>query len=186
MSRFSGKSDLFDSVNMIHQAEDFSKVHIYIDNNPVELRVNNQKDLIPYYACVPWAEGWDGNEGIIRITGELWFNQEEREILETSKQYWIGLYNKYKRKNLDPAEELKRLINEQDWWTRSDYQLVEATINNKGKDFDTSHIHLDSKDYYRKILYNEMVENGYDKDRAYIWVYGLTRWIESRKGDSNE
>jgi hypothetical protein len=31
-----------------------------------------------------------------------------------------------------------------------------------------------------------MVENGYDKDKAFIWVYGLTRWAENLRGDFNE
>lgn len=111
MSKFSGRCDLYDSLIMIGEVSDFSNVHIFINDNPIELRIDSQKDLIPYYACIASMSVYNNGKYHIRISGEPCFLAEER-------------------------------------------------------------------DFYKDILYKEMVENGYDKNIAYRWCYGWDRFIE--------
>lgn len=79
MSRFSGRCDLYDSLIMIGKVVDYSKVHIFIDDNPIELRIDSQNDLIPYYACIPSVSVYSDGEYFIRISGEPCFLEEESD-----------------------------------------------------------------------------------------------------------
>jgi hypothetical protein len=116
MSKFSGRCDLYDTLIMIGDVKDFSKVHIFINDNPIELRIDSQKDLIPYYACIPSVSVYSNGEYFIRIGGEVCFLAEERC-------------------------------------------------------------------FYKYVLYEEMIENGYDKNIAYKWCYGLEKFIEKLKSE---
>jgi hypothetical protein len=79
MSVFSGRCDLYDTLIIIGEVEDFSKVHIFINDNPIELRIDSQKDLIPYYACISSISAYDNGEYFIRISGEPCFLEEESD-----------------------------------------------------------------------------------------------------------
>ena len=48
MSEFSGKCDIYDDMFTINKITDFSNVHIYVRDHPIELRINSVKDLVPY------------------------------------------------------------------------------------------------------------------------------------------
>lgn len=114
MSKFSGRCDLYDSLIMIGEVSDFSNVHIFINDNPIELRIDSQKDLIPYYACIASVSVYSDGEYFIRISGKPCFLAKEH-------------------------------------------------------------------DFHKDVLYEEMVENGYDKNTAYMWCYGWKRFIEKFK-----
>jgi hypothetical protein len=79
MSNFSGRCDLYDTLIIIGEVEDFSKVHIFINDNPIELRIDSRKDLIPYNACIPSISAHSNGEYFIRISGEPCFLEEESD-----------------------------------------------------------------------------------------------------------
>ena len=50
MSLYSGKCDVYDSLVMIREVTDFSKIKIYRHvGEIVPLRIDSQKDLVPFY-----------------------------------------------------------------------------------------------------------------------------------------
>ena len=83
ISKFSGKCDVYDSLVMIREVKDFSKVIIYAaDNEVIPLRINSKKDLIPYYPYLTSIMCGD-SEGntIIHLSKKSFVDAEEEGIL---------------------------------------------------------------------------------------------------------
>jgi hypothetical protein len=70
MSKFSGRYDLYDSLISIGEIKDFSKIHIFLGDNPIELRIDSQTDLIPYYAYEPMLIVRNNEEWVIKIPND--------------------------------------------------------------------------------------------------------------------
>ena len=70
MSKFSGRHDLYDSLIAIGEIKDFSKVHIFIGENPIELRIDSQIDLIPYYSYTPIVLAHSNEGYVIKIPND--------------------------------------------------------------------------------------------------------------------
>lgn len=182
ISIYSGKCDLYDSLIEIGEVTDFSRVHIYINHNPVELRIDSYKDLIPYFPCVPAVETRDNGEYKIWLSGKPWYRIEEEQMLGIYLRDLITCYNRLKRnKNLSLESLVERYDTKYNWNHAKDElvaELASRLIEAKGKKdkVNISDLYLPSGDFFRKRLYEEMVNNGWDENKAYLWCYGWRRW----------
>ena len=105
MSLYSGKCDLYDSLIMIHNyTEDKIKndVKIYVGNNKEPLKINDMKDLIPYYPHLICMSHYDNAEkkAVIYITDRSFVDIEEQESLEFKLKQVLKVYNRCKKKNI--------------------------------------------------------------------------------------
>jgi hypothetical protein len=190
ISIYSGKCDLYDTLIAIGEVTDFSKVHIYINDNPVELRIDSYKDLIPYFPCVPSIQTHCDGEYRIRLSGEPWYRIEEERTLYFYLRDLTTCYNNLKREKRLSLETLIEMHTERFRWISNKNGLIEELarrlIEAKGnKDrVDIDDLYLPSGDWFRKKLYEEMIKNGWNENVAYNWCYGWDRWIERNKDEN--
>ena len=186
-SCFSGKTDLFDSLIEIGKVTDFSKVHIYLHDSPVELRVDSYKDLTPYFPCVPSVETHCDGEYRICLSGKPWYRVEEEQMLRIYLRDLTTCYNRLKRiKDLSLERLIERYNNKYNWSHTKDELIAELAsrlIEAKGKKdkVDISDLYLPSGDWFRKRLYEEMIKNGWREEVAYYWCYGWNRWTRKEE-----
>ena len=184
-SMFSGKADIYDGLIAIGNVTDFSKVHIFADNNPVELRIDSYKDLIPYFPCVPYAEGHCDGEYNIHTSSKPYYRREEEQLLKIYIRDMITCYNKLKREKKLTLENLLDMYKERFCWyelTDSDKLLAGRVIEAKGHKERVKYDDIFSPmgDHYRKELYEHMVEHGWDEYRAKEWCYGWERIFDKK------
>lgn len=172
----------YDSLIEIGEVTDFSKVHIYINHNPVELRIDSYKDLIPYFPCVPSVETHSNGEYRIWLSGKPWYRIEEEYVLRVYLRDLTTCYNKLKREKRLSLETLIEMYSEKFSWMISNKkeliaELANRLIEAKGKKdkVDISDLYLPSGDWFRKRLYEEMINNGWKESVAYNWCYGWDR-----------
>ena len=183
MSRFSGKCDLGDTLD-IRGEEFISKSKIFIGNNIAPLRIDTYKDALPYFPFLVGSMGSDKEMAYIRISNRSFVDIEEEEmlgwILRDAKKY----YRKCKRNKVDfdINEALKKTV-----MFECDYDeyrpIIEAVKENGEKATVPETVHRPIHDHYRKDLYEEMVKVGYDENSSAIWCFGLGRFL---RGDVPE
>ena len=172
----------YDSLIEIGEVTDFSKVHIYINDNHVELRIDSYKDLIPYFPCVPSVETHSNGEYRIWLSGKSSYRRDEEDMLRIYLHDLVTCYNRLKRdKSLSLESLIERYNIKYNWSHAKDELIAELAsrlIEAKGKkdEVDISDIYLPSGDWFRKRLYEEMINNGWDENVAYRWCYGWKRW----------
>ena len=173
----------YDSLIEIGEVTDFSRVHIYINHNPVELRIDSYKDLIPYFPCVPSVEIVSNEEYRISISGKPSYRRDEEDMFNIYLRDLTTCYNRLKHdKNLSLETLVERYNSKYSWWGLPKDELIaelaSRLIEAKGKKdkVDISDLYLPSGDWFRKRLYEEMINNGWKENVAYRWCYGLSRW----------
>lgn len=179
MSRFSGKCDVYDSLVMIREVKDFTKVKIYAaDNEVIPLRINSQKDLIPYYPYLTLVMCGD-SEGntVIHLSKKSFVDAEEEDILSWRLSELKKYYRRCKRNKVpyDKAEALKLIT----YFVYNPSSYSEELVNRvaeQGEKATINGIHLPSHDHMRKKLYDEMISAGYPDGVAYRWCFGFDRW----------
>ncbi len=179
MSKFSGKCDFYDSI-MIHGLPRILSSDIYIGDNIIPLRIDTEKDCIPYYPYLvsTSAMNKEGKSTIV-LTSRSYVDINEEEQLNNTLKTVLRIYNRCKRNHVPFDEEIT--LNQMKFLVTEDYEreLVHrvALYGNKAT---ISDIHKPFHNYYRDLLFDEMISNGYDKQRAYYWVY---KKFKSFKGE---
>ena len=188
ISVYSGRCDLADILIGIGEATDFSKVHIYINDNPVELRIDSYKDLIPYFPCIPSISTYSDGECRICISGKPSYRRDEEDLLRIYLRDLTTCYNRLKRDKCLSLDGLIKVYVTKYTWSRTKDELISELAKRlfeaKGKKdkVDISDLYLPN--YYRKTLYEEMVNNGWRESVAYCWCYGWSRWLERTKDEN--
>ena len=181
ISRYSGKCDLYDVLVDIREVTDFSKVKIYAANNSiVPLRIDSQKDLMPYYPYIIGMHVSDGKGNMeVYLGRKSYVDNEEEECLtwdlDTLKQY----YRRQKRKHqpFDSDEALKKISFFSEYpEVAPEYkkELVNR-VRELGEKATIEDIHIPFMDTMRQRLYEDMVAAGWNDDRAYEWCFGWRR-----------
>ena len=80
ISIFSGKCDLYDYLGDATD-EELQNANIYIGDNVIPLRINNQHDLAPYYPYLIGIGGWGDGHCNLRISTMSFIDEEERDHL---------------------------------------------------------------------------------------------------------
>lgn len=165
MSRYSGCSDVYDSLVAIHEyteEELKNNVIIYVGKNKEPLKINSKKDIIPYYPYVVCTASFDNKrrEAVLYITSESYVDISEKEILERCLKDTLKIYNRCKRNKteFDVNEALEKLY-WNDWNMKAMKELVNR-VKEYGNKATIDGIHLRASEYHRQLLAEEMVRNG--------------------------
>lgn len=165
MSRYSSRYDCYDSLVMIHKYTDEelkNNVNIYIGNIKTPLKIDSQKDLIPYYAHLVSSAYFNNEErkSTIHLTSQSWVDYEEADILEFRLKLLLRIYNRCKRKKID--FDIDEAVKEITWsnWNEEPYKELAKRVKEHGKKATIDGIHLKMHERYRQELVDTMIENG--------------------------
>lgn len=167
MSEFSGKCDLYDCAVMIGKY-DIKNIKLFIQKNgkSYPIKLDEPKDLIPYYPYVPGISTGDGQGHWCAWISESYIDVEEQDILNTELKNLIREYKSCKRKK-KPFEPNSKWYNE---------TLIKR-VKEKGEKATIEGIHLPLSNHWRKTLAKEMEQNGYEDIDIIKWVYP-DNWIK--------
>lgn len=175
MSRYSGKCDVFDWFGG-YDDELIRKSNFYISGHIVPLRINNHHDLAPYYPyLVVIGTGSNGYQ-TVRLSEESFVDVEEREklgwILRDIQKY----YRKCKRKriiyNIDEAISQGCLFSPGD-----ERKRIAEIVGERGEKVTVEDLISEYKirhpmsEYYRKKLFERMIELGWSEKQAGYWIW---------------
>ena len=172
MSKYSGKCDFYDHIEMCKNEEEVLNTKIYIGNSETPLNIHSMVDLIPYYPHIIYLGVYNGENNIVRLTEKPYTDIEEEEHLQFYLDTILRYYRKCKRKkeefNVETAIENLRWISCKDV-----IRTLAERVKKDGKKATYEGLHLPFEDYYRKELVNEMLKNGLDPKE-----YGYGRFCE--------
>ena len=170
MSQFSGKCDFYDHI-MIHGLDKTLSSRIYIGENIVPLRIDSEKDCVPYYPYLVSLSVTENGIGTIRLTTKSFIDTEEQKRLKIYLAQILRMYNHYKRKqtifNKEEVLSSISLFTPPEQWL----VLLVDRVAEQGQKATIAGLHTDIHNYYRKLLYDEMLKHGYSPDNAHYWVY---------------
>ena len=180
-SIFSGRCDLYDTIEIFGVEKILSKYKIYDQRHILPLEVKEQKDLIPYYpylVAAMFSTKEDG--GTIYLSSESYVDINEREHIQWDLDTLLRYWRKCKRKKeLFDKEKALRSIT---LFFNDEYkmQLVDR-VTEMGDKATIDDLHGRIHDGMRKDLFDEMIKNGWSEDKAGTWVYGWRRWYKEIK-----
>lgn len=170
ISEYSGKADLFDHFGDATD-EELQHANIYIGDNIVPLRINNQHDLAPYYPYIISMGGWSKGYAEIHLSSESFIDEEEREHLtwklEDVKRYWRSCKRKKIPYDIEKATQLISFFGT----PNGVEQEIAERVAKSGDKATIDGLHDYMHEYYRKKLLEEMVRLGWDKRHAKFWIW---------------
>lgn len=177
MSRFSGKCDLYDHIE-ICGLENTLKSKIYLGWDSDEpLDIKEERDLVPYYPFVISMGAYENGVGTIHLMSKSWVDYEEESVLEWYLQQILKIQRRCKRKKIEfNIDEVFKEVCYPCYFHEEIRELIER-VKECGKKATYDGIHLSSKNYYRNQLVEEMIKFGYTEDAAKTWVYER-KWID--------
>lgn len=111
MSRFSGKCDFYDSIE-IHGIDHILNCNVYVGNSDTPLSLHSIADCVPYYPYVVSVSGIDNVNkcGMIRLMDRSWVDiEEERYGPMRIHQYYRDELRKelekYRLEDIEPDDE---------------------------------------------------------------------------------
>lgn len=190
MSEFSGKCDLYDTVEMIGCDNDETKIedylknttfYMYINDRKVKLKIDSRKELALYYPYLVSSMASSNDKRTIFLSSDSFIDQEEQERLQINLEYILKIYRKYKRekKDFDTKEVLEQLSNP---WKAPDYEVeLLNRVAEHGMKANIEGLHTSMHEYYRGRWYKRLIELGWSEDEAFCWVYKEWTATEERK-----
>lgn len=165
MSVYSGRCDVYDSLVEINRYTDEelkNNVDIYIGNIGTPLKIESQKDLIPYYAHLIGSACYNNKDkkACVHITSESWVDKEERDVLEFRLKELFRIYNRCKRNKVE--FDVDKAVKEITWngWNEEANRELANRVKEYGKKANVDGIHLKMHERYRKELVEEMLKHG--------------------------
>ena len=169
MSIFSGKCDLYDSAVMIGEY-DIDKIRLYITKNDrsYPIKLNEPRDLIPYYPFVPYISTY--HDGIYTAyLSDSWIDYEEADVLTWQLKEIIRDYKRCKRKKI-PFD----TSNLNEWYDR---RIIER-VQQDGEKATIKGLHRSLANHWRKTLAEEMERNGYTDAEIINFVYPDAKYCQ--------
>ena len=169
ISQFSGKCDCYDHFSE-YTDEQLQKSQIFIGDQIVPLRINNQHDLAPYYAHIVGSVGYCDGIAVCRLTERAYVDYEEEDQLTWKLRDIKKYYRKCKRNKIiyTVEEALKKTCFLTP--TETDYELAKR-VEIYGNKASIEGLHDSMHDYYRNELLEEMLRLGWDKRKAKYWLW---------------
>ena len=171
----SGKYDFEDRVSG-HEQSILDKYKVYIGQQLLPLRMDEPRDLIPYY---PYLISEEHNNKI-RLHTKSHIDEQEESVLTSKLKHVVSYYNQCKRKKVEfnKSEALKKIVlTLYNTAEDCDVELVNRVAENGAK-ATIDGLHAKFADYMRNQLYELMLNAGWDEDITYKWVYGFDRWLK--------
>lgn len=187
MGKISGKSDFEDFCEMHHSIEEvLSKYKIFAYGNElVPLNMKSKKELVVYY---PWLVGLMSSNketgGVVHLSSENYLDIEEEQRIQNDYDEVLRYYKKCKRKKEKFDKNAALELIDYPWGNQEPYKIeLINRISEMGAKASIDGLHTKSHDACRKEWYDLMVEEGWDENQAYCWVYGWKRWFENMNAD---
>jgi hypothetical protein len=138
-----------------------------------KIQIETPKDLIPYYPYTISMAGSNKDHSFIYLSSQSYPDHAEEEMLELIKSRLLRAKKGAKRKKetFNPEEAAKKL------GFFSNLELIKELARRvavSGDKADYSDLHMDTYDFYREFLVEEMKENGLDPRE-----YGYGRFVEN-------
>ena len=180
MSKFSGKCDVGDTYEIL--GERMKNAKVYIGDNIIPLRIDSEKDALPYFPFLVGSMASSDESTTIRLGSSSYVDVPEQEILDREWEYLRKRYRKLAKNGTPSVEALL----EDGFFKDRDYgdAMAESMIEQKGKG-ERPDLSISYLDHYRDTLYHELLANGYEENEAYRWAYGFRRWL-NRLADKAE
>lgn len=151
--------------------EELQHANIYIGDNIVPLRINNQHDLAPYYPYIISMGGWSKGYAEIHLSKESFIDEEEREHLtwklEDVKRYWRSCKRKKIPYDIEKATQIISFFG----MPNGIEQEIAERVKKDGEKATIDGIHDYMHEYYRNKLLEEMIRLGWDKRVAKYWIW---------------
>lgn len=160
----------------IHNIDSILKSNVYIGWNIIPLKIESEKDLIPYYPYIVGFSATTNGVGEIRLTTESYVDIQERESLELYKRECVRYINKCKRKK--EVIDLDHFDTKYNQYYKDAYKEIMIRLVDKTMEFTLDRIYLPSAERYRKELYDEMIKNGWEENKSKIWCFGWRKEYE--------
>ncbi len=157
MSRFSGKCDFYDHIE-IWGAERTLKAKIYIrqDNENVLLNFKEYKDMIPYFPHIISSCCCSKTQGdVIYLTDFSWVDHEEQHLLDSYLQDLFKYYRSCKRKKV--PYDIETAV--QKTWTfchKDIVRILAERVKESGLKAKTDGLELPMSKIYRQELREEL------------------------------
>lgn len=173
MSKFSGKCDLCDHIEIVNDENRILHTVYYVgDYNDTPLEVHDMKDLIPYYPYVISMAVCSEERSVVRLTSKSYVDCEEEDILNFYLKQVEKYEGKCKRKRIPfEVEDAVKVLGSICFGDT--IRILAERVKNEGKKATIEGIHLASHEFYRKELVKEMEKNGLDPRK-----YGYARFSE--------
>lgn len=181
ISRYTDRCDLGDTVEIFGVDNILSKYKIYISDCIVPLKIDSEKELLPFYPYIVAIMVSNKEEGgTIRLSSKSYIDEQEEEWLtwdlDYAKKYWAKC--KRDKKTFDEEECLKKMS----WLNVQEYhkQIVDR-VKAFGKKATIDGIHTPYHDRCRQKLYEDMIKVGWKDNVAYPWCFGWDRYLDKIK-----
>ena len=189
MSLYSGKCDFADMVD-IWGIEKAINADVYLYDSLIPLRIETEKDLVPFYPFLTSCQIWKDGKAKVWLTKSSYIDIEEAEHLGWYKRDLVRAWRRCKRKKetFVPEEAVERVS-----YFASDKEKEEVLlelarrVQEKGDKASTEGLHLPMWERYRKDLYDEMIRVGYTPFQATSWiwkVYDYNLLKEDKNGEA--
>lgn len=181
MSKFSGKCDFFDTVE-IYSPKDLLNAKVYINKH--RIKFEDESDLIPYYPYIIGSMASSRNEDgsasmTIHLSAESYVDQYEKQTLSNKIKNIVTFLrsNKYREKTYDEyvahfsghEDEVDRELFDKVLFTKFySKPLPKEMFKEMSKIYgfinkECFGIHTPTCQLYRKELLDEALKNGYNK-----------------------
>lgn len=169
MSSYSGKYDVADYFEGCSD-EELRNSDIYIGDNPVPLRIENQHDLAPYYPHLITIGSWCEGRASCWITERSFVDFSEEEHLGWKLRDFQRYWRRCKRNKKDYIEE--EAIAKICWFEPTDVDReIAHRVAMYGNKATVEGLHDELHEFYRRELLEKMVELGWDEGKAKIWIW---------------
>lgn len=161
MSGYSGKCDLFDSIEIDGDRlfEETTKIYI---NNIGPIRNSCKEDLLPYYPYIVHLMSRNDKEIYINLSEKSYVDTSEEETLERMLQDVIRLYKKAKRTKVKFTKDyvLSNLSNYIFNWDEYSkiYSILTERVSKDGDKASFEGLHTSIGNFYRNLLYGAAVK----------------------------
>lgn len=178
MSRFSGKCDFYDVIEIhkytLEELKNNVKIYVGIGNDK-EIKIEKMSDLIPYYPYLISVGSYDNVErkSVIHLSNRSYVDIEERDYLEYLFGQVLRIYKRCKKKKIEFNKE--DVIDELCYsaYNQNRYEELFDRISRDGIHANVDGMHITSAERYRKELVKEMIKNGLNPRE-----YGYERFVD--------
>lgn len=179
MSKFSGKCDLYDMVEMIHCDGDEKKVQEFIDNaefymcvhgRDVKLDIQDRKDLALYYPYIVSMACHSNGHHYICLSSDSFIDQEEQERIRYCFEDALKNFKRCKKNKVIYSLDNFLRAYGKNYFPEYEKEIIRRVAKD-GKKATTEGIHSCFHEHYRREWYNELVTIGWTEEAAFKWVY---------------
>ena len=159
------------------------KIYAY-GNEVIPLKFEKPADLIAYYPyLVVMQYGSSHGGGVIHLSKESFIDSEEKEQLQWKMDCIKTMYRKCKRNHIPfDRKAAEKEISWHDEPRPYETEIIDR-VEHDGNKATIDGIHDSMHDRMRDEWYKLMIDNGWNEDMAYRWVYGWSRWLGKNKAE---